>query len=150
MGTLSKAVGAYGGYVCASKPVIELLRSRAASFVYSTALPPGVTASAITAIDRIAHDKALVNRPLALARRFCERLGLPPAQSAIVPLIMGGVAATSKASRALQDAGFFVAAIRPPTVPSGTARLRITFSAAHSQLQVDELAEAVRELDLAS
>ncbi len=146
MGTLSKAVGAYGGYLCASRDVAELLRNRARSFVYSTGLPAGTVAAASRALDLIANDAALVARPLAHARRFTTALRLPEAQSPIVALVLGGAARTVEASEALRAAGFLVAAIRPPTVPPGTSRLRITFSAAHTDDQVAAFAGAVAAL----
>jgi 8-amino-7-oxononanoate synthase len=146
MGTLSKAAGAYGGYLCTSRSVAELVRNRARSFVYSTGLPPGTVAAAIRALDLIASDGDLVRRPLARAREFTSALGLAPATSAIVSLVMGSAARALAAGDALRSAGFLVAAIRPPTVPPGTARLRLTFSAAHTPEQVRELVAAVRPL----
>ena len=145
MGTLSKAVGSYGGYLCCSRPVAELMRNRARSFVYTTGLPPAVVAASIAALDIIAGDPALRAAPLAKARRFCALLGLPPADSAIVKLVLGAPDTALAASRALEERGYLVAAIRPPTVPDGTARLRFAFSAAHSDADVIGLAEAVRE-----
>jgi 8-amino-7-oxononanoate synthase len=146
MGTLSKAVGAYGGYVCASHGVCELLRNRARTLVYSTGLPPGVVAAASRALDLIAADRELVRRPLALARDFTAALGRPPAMSPIVSLVQGSAENALAASAALREAGFLVAAIRPPTVPAGTSRLRVTFSAEHSHEQIAALAAAVRPL----
>ena len=146
MGTLSKAVGSYGGYLCASRNVAELVRNRARSFVYSTGLPPGTVAAAIRALDLIANDSELVRRPLARAREFTAALDLPPATSAIVSLVIGSAARALAASDALRSAGFLVAAIRPPTVPPGTSRLRLTFSAAHTPDQVEALVAAVRPL----
>jgi 8-amino-7-oxononanoate synthase len=146
MGTLSKAVGAYGGYLCASRSVAELVRNRARSFVYSTGLPPGAVAAASRALELIATDKELVRLPLARARELTAALGLPPAQSPIVSLLMGSAERALTASAALRAAGFLVAAIRPPTVPAGTSRLRVTFSAAHTPEQVAALAAAVRPL----
>jgi len=146
MGTLSKAVGGYGGYLCASHSVAELVRNRARSFVYSTGLPPGTVAAAIRALDLIANDAELVRRPLVRAREFTTALDLPPATSAIVSLVMGSAAHALDASDALRSAGFLVAAIRPPTVPPGTSRLRFTFSAAHTAAQVAALVAAVRQL----
>lgn len=145
MGTLSKAIGAAGGYLCASAPVIDLMRNRARSFVYSTGLPPGTVAAAIAALAFIRREPAYCARPLALARRFTAALGLPAAQSAIVPLIIGSADAALAASAVLEAAGFLVAAIRPPTVPAGTARLRFTFSALHEEEDVDRLAALVQE-----
>jgi 8-amino-7-oxononanoate synthase len=144
MGTLSKAVGGYGGYLCASRSVVELLRNRARTFVYSTGLPPGAVAAASRALDIIATDRELVRRPLSLARLFTSELGLAPAASAIVSVVLGGAQRALRASEELRLAGFLVAAIRPPTVPAGTSRLRLTFSAAHSETSVRALATAVR------
>jgi 8-amino-7-oxononanoate synthase len=146
MGTLSKAVGSYGGYVCASASVVELLRNRARSFVYSTGLPPGAVAAASRALDLIASDLELVRRPLERAQLFTGALGLPAAASAIVAVLLGAAERALAASAALRDAGFLVAAIRPPTVPPGTSRLRFTFSAAHTEAQVRALAAAVAPL----
>jgi 8-amino-7-oxononanoate synthase len=146
MGTLSKAVGSYGGYLCTSSSVAELMRNRARSFVYSTGLPPGSVAAASRALDLIATDAELVRRPLARARELTTALGLPPAASAIVSLPMGTATRAMAASAELRAAGFLVAAIRPPTVPAGTSRLRVTFSAAHTPEQVAALVAAVRPL----
>jgi 8-amino-7-oxononanoate synthase len=144
IGTLSKAIGGYGGYVCASAPVIDLLKTRARPVIYSTAPPPSVIAAAIAAIDIIESDAALVARPLARARAFTEALNQPLAQSPIIPVIIGAAADTLAASRALEDQGFLVVAIRPPTVPVGAARLRVAFTAGHSEDDVQRLAEAIR------
>ncbi len=143
MGTLSKAVGAYGGYLCASREVCELVRNRARSFVYSTGLPPGTVAAAAKALEILATDADRVRRPLALAREFTVALGMPIAESAIVPLVIGANDVALAASAALLEAGLLVTAIRPPTVPAGTARLRFTFSAAHS---ADDLAAVIATL----
>jgi 8-amino-7-oxononanoate synthase len=149
MGTLSKAAGAYGGYLCCSEPVAELLRNRARSFVYSTGLPPATVAAAVAALRILSDEPDRVARPLALARSFTQRLGLPAAQSAIVPLVLGDSARALSASRALEAAGFYVPAIRAPTVPPGTARLRIAFSAAHTREDVAALADAVEQIGAA-
>ena len=148
MGTLSKALGSYGGYLCASRSVIDLLTSRARTLVYSTALPPASTAAAIAALDIIAADPLLCARPLAKARAFTRRLGPPAAQSPIVPLVLGSPPAALQASKALADEGFLVVAIRPPTVPEGSARLRFAFSAVHRDEDVARLADAVARLDI--
>ena len=143
MGTLSKALGSYGGYLCASRAVIDLMTSRARSFVYTTGLPPASTAAALEALTILEEEPERCARPLALARRFTARLGLPEAQSAVVPVLVGDAQSALAASASLEAAGFLVVAIRPPTVPAGTARLRIAVSAAHTETQVDALAEAV-------
>lgn len=149
MGTLSKAIGAYGGYVCASRQVTDFIRNRARTLIYSTALPPGVVAAATAALEIIARDPELRNAPVRKARRFTRALNLPDAQSPIVPLILGDAARALNASAMLQDAGFLVTAIRPPTVPEGTARLRFTFTAAHQDADIDRLVAVLRAAELA-
>lgn len=143
MGTLSKAVGGYGGYLCASQAVVDLMKTRAATLVYSTALPPATIAAAIAALDIIATDAATVAKPLAKARLFASALGLAEATSAIVPVVLGDAKAALDAAGLLEDEGFLVTAIRPPTVPPGTARLRFTFSAAHDDADIQRLAAVV-------
>ncbi|HEY7298317.1 MAG TPA: 8-amino-7-oxononanoate synthase [Xanthobacteraceae bacterium] len=143
MGTLSKAIGAYGGYLCASSAVIDLIHNRARTFVYSTGLPPVIAAAAIAALDIIEEDPAYAALPLAKARRFTQAAGLPIARSPIVPLIIGEAEAAVSAAQFLETQGFLVIGIRPPTVPKGTARLRFTFSAGHPDREIDRLAEIV-------
>lgn len=144
MGTLSKAVGAYGGYLCAAEPVIELIRNRARSFIYTTGLPPSVVASADAALAIMENDPGLVAKPLAKARLFTSLLNLPPAQSSIVPVILGEEEKALAASDELREQGFLVIAIRPPTVPEGTARLRFTFTAGHEDADIRRLVDGVR------
>jgi 8-amino-7-oxononanoate synthase len=144
MGTLSKAIGGYGGYLCASKPVIDFIRTRARSFIYTTGLPPGTLAGAIAALDLIASDKELVAKPLRYAKLFTDALGLPEPESCIVPVILGEAEKALAAGAALEEQGFIVTPIRPPTVAEGTSRLRITFTAGHREEDVLRLAEAVR------
>jgi 8-amino-7-oxononanoate synthase len=144
MGTLSKAVGTYGGYLCASQPVIDLMRTRARTFIYSTGLPPPVVAAAIAALEVIETDPGYVAEPLRKARQFTRALNLPEAQSAIVPVIVGETEAALSASELLREEGFLVVAIRPPTVPAGTARLRFAFTAQHPDAEIERLADAVR------
>lgn len=144
MGTLSKAVGSAGGYVCASQPVVDWLTNRARSLVYSTGLAPASAGAALEAVKIIETDAELCARPIAKARRFTRALNLPDAESAIVPVLMGDEARAMAASKMLEHAGFLVTAIRPPTVPQGTARLRFTFTAQHSDADIDRLIDAVR------
>jgi 8-amino-7-oxononanoate synthase len=146
MGTLSKAVGAYGGYLCASRAVTALIRNRARSLVFSTGLPPGTVAAASAALRIIATDPTLVETPLRRARLFTSTMRLAPAQSPIVPVVLESAERAVAESRRLRARGFMVPAIRPPTVPQGTSRLRIAFSAAHTETDVLRLAEAVAAL----
>jgi 8-amino-7-oxononanoate synthase len=144
IGTLSKALGGYGGYLCASAPVIELMRNRARTLIYSTGLPPPVVAAAIAALGLIETEPALLSRPLAKAQTFTRAAGLPDAESAIVPVVVGEAAAALEASQLLESEGFLAVAIRPPTVPEGTARLRLAFSALHPDAEIERLARVVR------
>lgn len=146
MGTLSKAAGAYGGYLCASRSVVALVRNRARSFVFSTGLPPGVVAAASMALQIIVEQPALVAKPLERARDFTARLGLAKAQSPIVPVVLADSKRALQASRQLRSQGFYVPAIRPPTVPQGTARLRFAFAATHSEADIERLASAAAPL----
>lgn len=147
-GTLSKAVGAYGGYVCGRKPVIDLIKTRARTLVYSTGLPPATVAAALAAIEIIRSDASLCAAPLEKARLFCRELGLAEPKSCIVPIIIGGAAEALSASQALEAKGFLVTAIRPPSVPENTSRLRVTFSAMHRDEDVVDLAKNIRRLGL--
>jgi 8-amino-7-oxononanoate synthase len=148
MGTLSKAAGVYGAFLCASTPVIELIKNRARSLVYTTGLPPSVVAAATAAVEIIETENKLTAKPLHHARTFCASVGLPEAESPIVPIIIGAERATLDASASLEKAGFLVTAIRPPTVAAGTSRLRVTFSAEHTGAQVSRFAAAVRNLEI--
>jgi len=149
MGTLSKALGAYGGYLCASAAVVDLMRNRARTAVYSTGLPPAMAAAAIAALDVIEREPGYTALPLAKAEAFARYAGLAEPTSPIVPVLLGDAEAALKASRLLEDQGFLVVAIRPPTVPEGTARLRLTFTAQHPDREVERLAELVRTRILA-
>ena len=146
MGTLSKALGSYGGYLCGSQAVVDLLKTRARTLVYATGLPPASAAAALAALDIVETQPALTALPLTKARLFTARLGLPEATSPIVPVVLGSADAALSASTALEARGFLVVAIRPPTVPEGTARLRVAFNAAHDDADVIRLADAIGEL----
>ncbi len=119
-----------------------MIRNRSRSLKYSTGLPPGTVAAATKALEIIATDKDLVRTPIERARLFTNKLGLPTAQSSIVPLLLGSSERALQAGERLQEAGYLVVAIRPPTVPAGTARLRCTFSAAHEPADVEDFASA--------
>ena len=149
MGTLSKAIGSYGGYLCASASVIDLMRNRARTLIYSTGLPPACVAAAIAALDLIEQEPRYAALPVAKAKMFTERAGLPGARSPIVPVVVGGEEDALSASGLLEEQGFLVVAIRPPTVPAGTARLRLTFTAQHPDEEIIRLADVVRERILA-
>lgn len=145
MGTFSKAAGLSGGYVCADKAVIELLVNRARSFIYSTAPSPALAATISETLDLISGKEgdALRSRLWDNIRLFAGAEG----QSAIVPKIMGENEAALQASATLLDRGYLVPAIRFPTVPRGTARLRITLSANHTADQITQLKKSLACLD---
>jgi 8-amino-7-oxononanoate synthase len=144
MGTFSKALGGYGAYVCATAAVIDFIKTRARTVIYTTGLPPANAAAALAALDVIAAEPERVAAPLAKARRFTGALDLPPAQSAVVPILLGEAETALAAAADLEAQGLLAVAIRPPTVPAGTARLRLAFSAEHPDEAVDRLVEAVR------
>ncbi|HEY1631795.1 MAG TPA: aminotransferase class I/II-fold pyridoxal phosphate-dependent enzyme [Rhizomicrobium sp.] len=143
MGTMSKALGSYGGYVCASLPVIDLIKTRARTLIYSTGLPPANAAAALAALDIIESDPALGARPLAKAQRFTRACNLKLAQSPIVPVMLGDEMAALQAQARLEREGFLAIAIRPPTVPEGTSRLRLAFTAGHADEDIDRLARLI-------
>jgi 8-amino-7-oxononanoate synthase len=145
MGTLSKGAGVYGGYVCGSQVLIDYLKTAARSLVFSTGLPPAALACAHAAVSIIADETELVAQPLANARQFTSMLGLEVAQSAIVPLMFKENEKAMEASALLEDRGFLVAAIRPPTVPENTARLRFAFSALHEPEHIEEVVAIIKE-----
>lgn len=146
MGTFSKALGGYGAYVCASAPVIDFIKTRTRTVVYTTGLPPANAAAALAALDVIADEPERVAAVLAKALRFTRALNLPEATSAVVPIVLGEADRTLAAAKALEAQGFLVVAIRPPTVPAGTARLRVAFTAGHPDEEIDRLAATVRPL----
>ncbi len=145
MGTLSKAIGGYGGYICASSSVIDLIKTRAGSFIYTTGLPPSCVGAAIAALDIVESEPELTALPLAKAREFTGLMNLPEAQSPVVPLIVGDARRAMQLAAALEEDGFLVVAIRPPTVPEGGSRLRLTFSAGHPDDEIERLASAIRK-----
>ena len=121
---------------------------RARTYIYSTALPPAVAAVASAAIELLESDGAIVDRlhaHIAAFRRACAdaALALSPSETAIHPLIVGAAETALAMSRALEDGGLLVPAIRPPTVPDGTSRLRVSLSAAHTSEEVRSLAAAL-------
>ncbi len=151
MATLGKALGCAGAFVAGPAALIDGLTQFARTWVYSTALPPALAATARAAValarrsdDRRAHLAVLIAR----FRNGAAQLGLPLAASStpIQPLLLGDSAAAMRAAAALETRGLLVTAIRPPTVPEGTARLRITLSAAHDEADVDRLLAALAEV----
>jgi len=155
MGTLSKALGATGGYICGARDLIEWLINRARSFIYSTAPPPAIAAAALTAVDFLSSPEGEERRLLLWKRSRLMQQLLPDnqwkkkrddASSAIFPWIVGDEKVVLDLASALQGEGFLVPAIRYPTVAKGTARLRITVTASHEENQIRLLCEAIKRL----
>ena len=151
MGTLGKAAGVAGAFVAAHPAVIETLIQTARPYIFTTAAPPLLAEALRVSLKIIRGDAARHAHLSTLIARFRGRMRALPwtlldSQTAIQPLVVGGNAAAVGLAGALWERGFWVPAIRPPTVPKGTARLRITLSAAHSQADVDALADAFAAL----
>ncbi|MEW5978858.1 MAG: 8-amino-7-oxononanoate synthase [Acidobacteriota bacterium] len=152
MGTLSKALGSLGGFVCGPRVLRDYLINKARTFIFSTGLPPSAVAAALASLKRVMDQPELVatlRRNVTHFATCLQKFGWPmkpPHVSAIVPVILGEPEKTLAVSRALEERGFFVPAIRPPSVPPGTSRLRIAMSAGHSLHQIDSLSAALGDL----
>jgi len=147
IGTFGKAFGTFGAFVAGDADLIEFLLQKSRTYIYTTALPPAVAAATRASLRVSQRESWRREKARALAQRFRRALGSPPAdslaQTTIVPVIVGDAARALALSAQLEAQGLLVAAIRPPTVPQGTARLRVTLSAAHEEAQVDGLADAL-------
>ena len=148
IGTFSKALGGFGAYVACSNILRDYLINRCTGVIYSTALPPSVLGAIDAALDLVPSLDAERAHVASLAERFrlgARALGFDTGASTtqIVPLIASANHAALSLSKRLRDAGYFVTAIRPPTVPVGTARLRFAFTAAHTASDVDGLLNAL-------
>jgi 7-keto-8-aminopelargonate synthetase-like enzyme len=143
VGTLSKTLGSLGGFVAGPKDYIDLLRNRARTFIFTTASPPADIAAAQAALRVVRSDEGAQLQ--ANLRGHIDRLR-PGHPSPIVPVILGEEGAALAAAKELADQGLLVPAIRPPTVPPGTSRLRVALSAAHTTTDVDRLVAALAHL----
>lgn len=147
IGTFSKALGSFGAYVAASKTVIETLIQSSRSFIYSTSLPPGVIAANLAAVDLVMTDPSHTRQlwdNVRVFQQYCQEKQIPlTSQSPIMPIILGDSQRALAVAEQLLAAGFYVQAIRPPTVPEGTARLRITLCANHTRQQLEQLANCL-------
>jgi 8-amino-7-oxononanoate synthase len=149
VGTLGKAFGTFGAFVAGSDTLIELLIQKARTYIYTTALPPAIAEATRTSLKITRAESWRRDKLKSLTERFRQGSGqigleLMPSASPIQPILIGDSRKATALSEALLDAGLLVSAIRPPTVPQGSARLRVTFSAAHEEWQVDRL---MNELD---
>jgi 8-amino-7-oxononanoate synthase len=143
IGTLSKFIGAFGGFVAGPSTLIELLINRSRSFIFTTAASPADAAASLAALRIVRSREG--DELKARLRTHIERVA-PGHPSPIVPVVLGDERAAQRASAELLERGLFVPAIRPPSVPPGTARLRVTLSAAHTQAETDLLVGALEEL----
>jgi 8-amino-7-oxononanoate synthase len=148
MGTLGKAIGTFGAFVAGSELLIDYLKSRARPFVYTTATPPLIAAATLAALDVIKQEswrRAKLQQHIGRLRTALIEQGwqLLPSQSAIQPIIVGSAENALALSKKLLEQGLLVSAIRPPTVPRGTSRLRITLSAAHTDEHLSQLISAL-------
>ncbi len=149
VGTLSKALGSMGGFVAGPGVLIETIRNTARAFIYTTAPPPAACAAALTALRIVRDQPERRGRLLELAADLRDRLradGMDTrdSQSQIIPVVIGDAGEAVRVSRALFDAGFFAAAIRPPTVPRGTSRLRVSLCSGHETADIERFADALR------
>ena len=151
VGTFGKAFGTFGAFVAGSSELVDTLIQRARTYIYTTALPPAVAAATRAALAVSIAEPWRRERVLALTRRFRELaraagIALTPSETPIQPIVLGSADAALRASDALLQRGHFVAAIRPPTVPAGTSRLRVTLSASHRDEDVEALVTALASL----
>jgi len=150
VGTCGKALGSYGAFILGSSQMIEGLRQRCRTMIYSTALPPCALSATLAALNLLQKENLphRLNENLNLFLHLARQAGLSlmTSRTAIQPLIMGSDEAALEASTRLREQGFFVSAIRPPAVPEGTARLRITLSAAHEVEHIKGLVKALAKV----
>jgi len=148
VGTLSKALGAAGGFVCGTRSLIQWLANRARSYVFSTAQPAAISAAAVVALDIVANEprrRSQLLQSAAQLRQQLQRQGwnIGASRSQIVPIILGNPAAAVSLSQSLRERGYWVPAIRPPSVPEGQSLLRLSLTAAHTQEMLQGLLEAL-------
>lgn len=153
MGTLGKALGSFGAFIAGSDALIETLIQNARSYIYTTATPPALAETTRVNLKRAAGEegeqrRAQLQDNIAQFRHGAEQLGLQlmPSTTAIQPVVVGDAKAASARSEKLLDAGFWVPAIRPPTVPEGSARLRVSLSALHTEEQIERLLQSFSDL----
>ena len=152
VGTLGKAFGTFGAFVAAEQEIIEWCIQRARTYIYTTALPPSIAEATRTSLQLVREESWRREKLHSLVKRFREyamQMGLPISTSItpIQPIILGSAATAVNMSEELLHKGILVSAIRPPTVPQNTARLRISFSATHTENHVDQLVESLVEVN---
>ncbi len=146
MGTLGKALGSFGAYIAGSQTLIDFLINKARSFIYTTALPPPVVAASLAALDLVEREPERRKKLWENVECFKSKLG--EGKSPIIPFVIGGSEKVLELSERLFKKGLWVSAIRYPTVPQGTERLRITLMSTHTKEQLDCLVEALKSIGL--
>lgn len=149
MGTLSKAVGSLGGYIAGSKELIDFIRNRVRSYIFDTSLPPASLAASITAINIIENEPERRDHLWNMVNKFKSGiqdtgLNMLPSHSAIIPVLIGDAEPALNFARILRENGVFTPAVRPPSVPHGMCRIRVTIMAKHTQDHIDQALEAFR------
>ena len=152
MGSLSKALGGIGGFIAGSKHLIDFLKNKARSFIYTTALPPAVCAASLAGLALIQEDTSLIdklweniNYLKSQLSKFANNIAV---ESSIVPIIIGSAEDALDLSTKLYQNGILIPAIRPPTVPAGTSRLRISLMADHSESDINKLIDLLKDFGL--
>ena len=147
MGTLSKSIGSEGGFVCGKQILIEYLKNKSRSFIFSTSLSPAVMASSIKAIELIMNEPRRVQTLQKNVQYFCQCLresGLKAdSQTAIIPIIIGDEKKAMEIANELFEQGYYISAIRYPTVKEGSARLRVTLMSTHTEKELKRAAETI-------
>ncbi len=151
MATLGKALGTFGAFVAADREVVDYLLQKGRPYIYTTSLPPALASAALAALRLLQEERWRQERLHQLIVHFrhrAEGAGLPllPSETAIQPVVVGSTARVVRIGSELRRRGFLVGVIRPPTVPKGTARLRISLTALHTERDIDRLLENLREL----
>ena len=151
MGTLSKSIGSLGGFISGSRDLIDYLRNKARSFIYTTGLPPAIAAASLASFDIIEKDNSYKEKLWDMVNYLKKKIqplnfDTIGSETQIIPLMIGDARMAVDISNRLYSSGIFLSAIRPPTVPKGTSRLRMTVTAMHSKDDIDHLASKLKEI----
>lgn len=151
MGTLSKAVGSLGGYVCGSRKLTDFIRNRVRTYIFDTSLPPATLAASLVAIDIIEKEKNRREHLWKIIEKFksgIEKIGLEvlPSNSAIIPVLIGEPEPTLNFAKLLRERGVYTPAVRPPSVPAGKCRIRSSLMATHTENQIDSALKCFKEV----
>lgn len=151
MGTLSKAIGSLGGFICGSKSLIEYLKNKCRSFIYTTGIPPSLCASSIASLEIIEKNPEIIRKLWDNTYYLKEKLNnlnlnTLSSNTPIIPIVLGDEKKTIEVANKIQEKKILLIGIRPPTVPKGTSRLRITLTSNHTKIHIEELIKAIEEI----